>query len=583
MATANIEESPSLLLEKNIAYFKDTLLQIQCHNFNWEYQKIPRIVANMLIGDLRRILKCAVFLKENRILLLTEELDLHSRYELHDNLRRFIDVGFECRNFHGDFTISHVGHYPDLVSIAAHVIVDGLDQSVLEEDIVYDFPQIEPDVYRYLPLVPKAHSTPHDRMQELVHAIEGLDLDILQHVVGKAVLKHGLELIPTKPTGMQYDKQREPEHNLTHLDQEGVLQASQVMVQQLVEKGMLKGSIPKLDNFNGDPQSTRISFHVWEKQVMALEGDYTPASIRTAIRNSLKGRALQDISILPPDTDWKVLLETLRIKYQHKASYDSMLFVFYGLQMTSAEDCAAFSSKLEQKLSYVQAMYPEKLNTKQYWHLLRERFFHGLPVNLRTNIRNEYEKGIDYYPLLQAARMIEGELRAEPQFKTVDKTELKGDKKPKVKGAATSLIGADKELTHLEKAWSEAANEMKAMQKTLQDITTCIGHLQQNRSPQPISPTNTVDPTNQGSNNNQRGRGFYRVEGVDTEGEVKAFIKKDLPYVGGARAMYLEKKPNIGFKIVLFIRNAGRIGGGHTQPIQTPPFLVILSRRKTRK
>ena len=167
---------------------------------------------------------------------------------------------------------------------------------------------------------------------------------------------------------------------------------------------------------------------------MALEGDYTPASIRTTIRNSLKGKALQDISVLPPDTDWKVLLQTLRIKYQHKASYDSMLSVFYGLQMTSAENCAAFSSKLEQKLSYVQAMYPEKLNTNQYWHLLRERFFHGLPVNFRTNIRNEYEKGIDYYALLQAARMIESELRADPQFKTVVKTELKGDKKPKEKG-----------------------------------------------------------------------------------------------------------------------------------------------------
>ena len=529
MATANIEESPSLLLEKNIAYFKDTLLQIQCHNFNWEYQKVPRIVANLLIGDLRRILKCAVFLKENRILLLTEELDLHSRYELHENLRRFINVGFECRNFHGDFTIAHVGHYPDLVSIAAHVIVDGLDQSVLEEDIVYDFPQFEPDVYRYLPLIPKAHSTPHDRMQELVHAIEGLDLDILQHVVGKAVLKHGLELIPAKPSGIQYHEQREPEHNLTHLDQEGVLQASQVMVQQLVEKGMLKGSIPKLDNFNGDPQSTKISFHVWEKQVMALEGDYTPASIRTAIRNSLKGRALQDISILPPDTDWKVLLETLRIKYQHKASYDSMLSVFYGLQMTSAEDCAAFSSKLEQKLSYVQAMYPEKLNTQQYWHLLRERFFHGLPVNLRTNIRNEYEKGIDYYPLLQAARMIESELKADSQFKTASKTELKGDKKPKFKGAAVSLIGADKELTHLEKAWSETANEMKAMQKTLQDITTCIGHLQQNRSPQPISPTNTVDPANPGNNNSQRGRGFYRGRGGRNRGRGQGFYQERPP------------------------------------------------------
>ena len=101
------------------------------------------------------------------------------------------------------------------------------------------------------------------------------------------------------------------------------------MVQQLVEKGMLKGSIPKLDNFNGDPQTTNISFYVWEKQVMAIEEDYTPASIRSAIRNSLKGRALQDISILSPDASWKVLRDTLRIKYQHKASFDSMLSVFY--------------------------------------------------------------------------------------------------------------------------------------------------------------------------------------------------------------------------------------------------------------
>ena len=308
-----------------------------------------------------------------------------------------------------------------------------------------------------------------------------------------------------------------------------MLQASQVTVQQLVEKGMLKGSIPKLDNFNGDPQSTKISFHVWERQVMALEGDYTLASIRTAIRNSLKGRTLEEISILPPEANWKVLLETLRIKYQHKASYDSMLSVFYGLQMTSAEDCAAFSSKLEQKLLYVQAMYPEELNTKQYWHLLRERFFHGLPVNLRTNIRSEYEKGVDYYPLLQAARMIESELRADPQFKPVNKTEFKGDKKPKAKGAATNLFGADKDLTHLEKAWSETANEMKAMQKTLQDITTCIGHLQQNRSPQPISPTNSVDPTNQGNNNTQRGRGFYRGRGGRNRGRDQNFYQDRPP------------------------------------------------------
>ena len=97
-------------------------------------------------------------------------------------------------------------------------------------------------------------------------------------------------------------------------------------------------------------------------------------------------------------------------------------------------------------------------------------------MNLRTN-RSEYKKGVDYYLLLQAARMIESELKADSQFKSADKAKLKTDKKPKTKGAA-SLFSADKDLTHLEKAWSKTANEMKAMQKTLQDITTCIGHLQ---------------------------------------------------------------------------------------------------------
>ena len=99
-------------------------------------------------------------------------------------------------------------------------------------------------------------------------------------------MKHGLEFVSKGER--EHCDQREIDHGTSHLDPEGVLQASQVMVQQLVEKGMLKGSIPKLDNFNGNPQTTKISFHVWEKQVMALEGDYTSASIRTAIRNSLK-------------------------------------------------------------------------------------------------------------------------------------------------------------------------------------------------------------------------------------------------------------------------------------------------------
>ena len=145
MAQAKVFEDS---LERNIAFYRDTLIQIQCHNYKWEFEKVPHVVANMLIGDMRRILKCAIFLKENRILLLTDELDIPSRMELHENIRKFLDVDFECRHFHGQFTISHAGHYPDLVNIAAHVMVNGFDQSILEEDVVYDFPQMEPDAYK---------------------------------------------------------------------------------------------------------------------------------------------------------------------------------------------------------------------------------------------------------------------------------------------------------------------------------------------------------------------------------------------------------------------------------------------------
>ena len=82
---------------------------------------------------------------------------------------------------------------------------------------------------------------------------------MLQQIVGRAALRHGLELVH-KDERVQYHDQREVDPGTSHLDQNGVPQVSQVMVQQLVEKGMLKGNIPKLDNFNGDPQTTKYFF-----------------------------------------------------------------------------------------------------------------------------------------------------------------------------------------------------------------------------------------------------------------------------------------------------------------------------------
>ena len=60
MAQAKIFEDS---LERNIAFYRDTLIQIQCHNYNWEFEKVPHVVANMLIGDTRRISQMCYFLK----------------------------------------------------------------------------------------------------------------------------------------------------------------------------------------------------------------------------------------------------------------------------------------------------------------------------------------------------------------------------------------------------------------------------------------------------------------------------------------------------------------------------------------
>ena len=89
--------------------------------------------------------------------------------------------------------------------------------------------------------------------------------------------------------------------------------------------------------------------------------------------------------------------------------------------------------------------------------------------------------------------MIESELKANPHYKSTDKVDSKSDKKAKAEGAA-SLIDTDGDLSNLRKFCDVTVNDMNAMKQTLQDITTCIGHLQQNRSPQPIPPTNNVNP-----------------------------------------------------------------------------------------
>ena len=73
------------------------------------------------------------------------------------------------------------------------------------------------------------------------------------------------------------------------------------------------------------------------------------------------------------------------------------------------EKCASFGTRLEQKLNQVSLQYPNKISETMYWNYVRERFFHGLPKDMRTNLRTQFDSGATYYQMLELARIVESE------------------------------------------------------------------------------------------------------------------------------------------------------------------------------
>ena len=82
---------------------------------------------------------------------------------------------------------------------------------------------------------------------------------------------------------------------------------------------------------------------------------------------------------------------------------------FYGTKMDIDEKCASFGTRLEQKLKQVSLQYPDKISETVYWSCVRERFFHGLSKDMRTNLRTQFDSGATYYQMLELARIVESE------------------------------------------------------------------------------------------------------------------------------------------------------------------------------
>ena len=221
-------------------------------------------------------------------------------------------------------------------------------------------------------------------------------------------------------------------------------------------------------------------------------------------------------SALPPDASWEKLLQALKIKYQDKAPYDVLMAQFYGTKMDIDEKCASFGTRLEQKLNQVSLQYPDKISETMYWNCVRERFFHGLPKDMRTNLRTQFDSGATYYQMLELARIVESENFHENSGIEAKITSNKGKSK-------INVASVDNPTQQIQ--------QMQQLQGTVKGLTKLLQNNQQPTQlpqiPQFVSQTgqkgtqenvNTLpQATNgQGSTTPQRGRGSrggYRGRG----------------------------------------------------------------------
>ena len=252
---------------------------------------------------------------------------------------------------------------------------------------------------------------------------------------------------------------------------------------------------------------------MWERQVLSAATTHSGTAVKQAMMQSLKGQALMVTSALPPETSWEKLLQALKIKYQDKASYDVLMAQFYGTKIEPDEKCASFGTRLEQKLNQVSLQY-------RNWNCVRERFFHGLPKDMRTNLRTQFDSGANYYRLLELARIVESESLYEDSKTEIKSTDAKG------KGKVGVAI-VDNTSQQIQQMQGAVKGLTKMLQGNQQNSQTCqipqyVSQPVQNSVQIPIqNDLNTLPQASQGQSSanfvntqgSRGGRGGYRCRG----------------------------------------------------------------------
>ena len=451
MATGELDTTP---VEWKVV--KENLVQLHCEDVSWEQatDKIPLDLVRYLPGDLVPHLSTLVFLRGNRCLFMvdwTKVPDSYAvwQYMLNNSFHK--RTSMQVAHYQFTFMLSHVGpKYEDLVDLYCQAYWGEPHPSFRKEDVWVQGslqPMEHPEMLYLPPTLPG--STPNKA--SIAKPQSRSDLPSLEEMGQQELVdlvKQLLEERANRPTSLSNPNKDATVAGHTSMNQESFIQSSQAILQGLAEGGYIHAKTPKFESFFGDDKKNKLDFDMWERQVLSAATTHSGTAVKQAMIQSLKGQALMVISALPPETSWKKLLQALKIKYQDKASYDVLMAQFYGTKIEPDEKCASFGTRLEQKLNQVSLPYPSKISESMYSNCVRERFFHGLSKDMRTNLRTQFDSGANYYRLLELARIVESESLHEDSKVETKTTSTKG----KGKVSVATVVSTSQQIQQLQGA-----------------------------------------------------------------------------------------------------------------------------------
>ena len=410
-------------------------------------------------------------------------------------------------HYHFTFMLSHVGpKYEDLVDIYCQAHLGEPHPSFRKEDVWVQGslqPMEHPEMLYLPPNLPgstpkKANPQPRNDSPRLEEMGQQEFVELVKQLLEERANKQAPFSNPTKDATVA---------GHTSMNQESLIQNSQAILQGLAEGGYIHAKTPKFESFFGDEKKNKLDFDMWERQVLSAATTHAGSAIKQAMMQSLKGQALMVTSALPPEASWEKLLGALKIKYQDKAPYDVLMAQFYGTKMDIDEKSASFGTRLEQKLNQVSLQYPDKISETMYWNYVRERFFHGLPKDMRTNLRTQFDSGATYYQMLELARIVESENFHENSGNETKATSYKGKSKVNI----ASVDNPTQQVQQMQQLQGAVKGLTKLLQNNQQpNQLTQIPQFVPKTGPKGIQESVITSPqaTNgQGSTTPQRGRG----------------------------------------------------------------------------